>query len=459
MEALYHAVEEAMKMVVNCVQGQEAIVATSKTIRNSRSNIPVSDLAEVRNTALRDVNESPSTPTPSNIDPDKPKLQVDKETQTEDTGATCLAHTGSIERFPPTPWRGEAQIDISRLPLAPRTYAVATRDLNGKHFLAVTISKRMIDYWNSVFSCEMILDEYGSRLIQVDDEVSDLRAEISGGEDEMANIDMLRLQERLADLEDERARFIEIRERKLHEHNHSLDNLGLMWQSLLDGDLAHLNSKKSDVAHDPNLEGRAPENEFIKKVPPTRLNQDTLTLDEVMQNVYDKRLKLQEAQASVDNIKGFYNDELAEYQAYVAADKIELSRSNFDRIMLINARDTTRRLIAAERELKDAREMARNLGAFCGNSDQESDFQDFLDDGYRISEEAEAISSVDRAAIERWLAIDDVEYGADPEEPNLDVKTVGISDSISVLADGSKRRRIDRWRLECEKLKNRVSNT
>jgi hypothetical protein len=474
MDSLYHAVGGVMKMVVNCVQGQGVIVTTSETAQNPVSNTLVSDPAgfiEFQNTALQNTNESTPTLVPLSIDPDKLKLQVNKGTQTEDSGTICPVHTGSIKQFPPTPWRDEAQIDISRLPLASRTYAVAAKDPNGKNFLAVTVSKRAIDFWNSLFSCEKILDDYGIRLEEVDREESVLRAQLkkilNGGEDEMpgigtggvASIGKLCLQEKLADLAGERARYIKIRQRKLREHNRSLDNLGFMWQDLLEGDLIHLNRVRNNVEHDLDFKNQALEGESMEKFPPTRSRQDVPTLGNVLQNVYDKRLKLQEAQDSVDNIRNFYKEELAEYQACVAAEKTGLSRSNFDKIMLINARDTTRRLITAEKELKDAQETARRLGAFCDDSEQESGFQDFLDDGYRISEEEKAISSLDRAAIERWLTIGDVEYDADPDEPNLDVKTVGISDSISVLAEGSKRRRIDRWRLECQELENRVGNS
>jgi hypothetical protein len=78
--------------------------------------------------------------------------------------------------------------------------------------------------------------------------------------------------------------------------------------------------------------------------------------------------------------------------------------------------------------------------------------------GYTISKEQELVASVPSPIVRRWL--DKVPEGVEVESPSFgdrgrsesdewEAEEVGISDSVSLVAEGRERARIDRWRKAC----------
>ena len=78
--------------------------------------------------------------------------------------------------------------------------------------------------------------------------------------------------------------------------------------------------------------------------------------------------------------------------------------------------------------------------------------------GYTISKEQELVASVPSPTVRRWL--DKVPEGVEVGSPSFgdggrsesdewEAEEVGISDSVSLVAEGRERARIDRWRQAC----------
>ena len=146
---------------------------------------------------------------------------------------------------------------------------------------------------------------------------------------------------------------------------------------------------------------------------------------------------------------------LAEYQQDVHEGLCDMPRSEFDRRALKAMMQRTTALIDAEVFLEQVKSRARALGLLRNEWEQDSQFLDEEDDGYRVSFEAYATGGVNRDAIEAWfeevIETDDVEIRRDAETDEWDAKSLEIGDSISCVDYTKNGYRIDRWRKKCER--------
>ncbi|KXT09446.1 hypothetical protein AC579_5990 [Pseudocercospora musae] len=139
-----------------------------------------------------------------------------------------------------------------------------------------------------------------------------------------------------------------------------------------------------------------------------------------------------------------------ELDRQVATDE---SEEAFDLRWIQRYRELTHAVIEAEEGLAKAKAGATKAGFRIRLESQSSGFSDRDDDGYRESWVAEVLSSIPRDAINAWLAV--LPEDADPERKGdldadpWDARDIEICDSVSMVADGSRRRRIDRWQLAC----------
>jgi hypothetical protein len=124
----------------------------------------------------------------------------------------------------------------------------------------------------------------------------------------------------------------------------------------------------------------------------------------------------------------------------------------FDNVLLQDHQQATRDLIHAEHSVSVARKHASSLGAALHGSDQESNFQDYSDDGYALSMEAAIIAHVDHERIRKWVYGEDDKGIHSKECDARETKTVDLCDNVSVVAEGKDRRRINRWRSMYEEL-------
>lgn len=101
--------------------------------------------------------------------------------------------------------------------------------------------------------------------------------------------------------------------------------------------------------------------------------------------------------------------------------------------------------------------MAFEAGVPLPFTDNESVFEGVGDDtGYTMSKEQDLIASVPSPTVWNWLSKvpEGGETGSLGEETQFeagewDAEEVGISDSVSLVADGRQRSRIDRWKDAC----------
>lgn len=124
----------------------------------------------------------------------------------------------------------------------------------------------------------------------------------------------------------------------------------------------------------------------------------------------------------------------------------------FDLRQVQITRQMAKQVTEAEEALQEAKAAAVAAGVQVPGSDIESGFVDDVNDGYRISSEEEVAASVSKPFVHVWMqAVSDgyTEDTSEVEIDNWDAKSVDISDSASMVADGAARNRIDRWRAAC----------
>ncbi|KAI7367992.1 hypothetical protein KC354_g2998 [Hortaea werneckii] len=132
----------------------------------------------------------------------------------------------------------------------------------------------------------------------------------------------------------------------------------------------------------------------------------------------------------------------------------------FDHRQIQKTRELAQRLTEAEDLLEAAKTNAVALGVQIPASEIESGFVDDVDDGYRISSEVREAASVDKDSITKWMTgipEENLEERTDVDLDDWDCHSVAISESGSMVAGGSDRRRIDKWRSMCETTRREIS--
>lgn len=172
-------------------------------------------------------------------------------------------------------------------------------------------------------------------------------------------------------------------------------------------------------------------------------------LDYTRQNLADWRI-------AFDNRQVKYERALEEFHCALDEETTSCTQSLFDCQAVVSTQKLTRGLINAEADYESAVQRAKALGVLINAIDQESNFVSDISDGYPVSQEAYERPPVDRAIIEFWSESivvpgpEELEELEEPQEPDdWDAKTIGISDSVSVVDHSRNRKRIDRWREMC----------
>ncbi|KAI6790084.1 hypothetical protein KC361_g8141 [Hortaea werneckii] len=132
----------------------------------------------------------------------------------------------------------------------------------------------------------------------------------------------------------------------------------------------------------------------------------------------------------------------------------------FDHRQIQKTRELAHRLTEAEDLVEAAKTHAVAMGVQIPASEIESGFVDDVDDGYRISSEVREAASVDEDSIAKWMTeIPEENFGGmtDVDLDDWDCRSVAISESGSMVAEGSDRRIIDKWRSMCETTRREIS--
>jgi hypothetical protein len=158
-------------------------------------------------------------------------------------------------------------------------------------------------------------------------------------------------------------------------------------------------------------------------------------------------------QSAFDNRQVDYERELGSFHVAVANRATSCTQSLFDCLAVRTIQRQTRALINAEADYESAVARAKALGIIANTDDQESNFISDISDGYHESQEALMRSAVDRNFIECWADTIVSSQPVEPEEPqepdDWEAKTIGMSDSVSVVDYSRNRKRIARWREMC----------
>jgi hypothetical protein len=214
---------------------------------------------------------------------------------------------------------------------------------------------------------------------------------------------------------------------------------------------------------------RADENIFEDAVEPLDTNRGHMEVpppseeeqarQDVINSLWAAKEVLDFAHRDFDNRE---NDRAREYEANVQAadrgeDTTDDSPEAFDIRWVVRFRDLTRALIEAEAVYADVKRMAFEAGVSLPFTDNESLCEGVGDDaGYTISKEQELMASTPSPTVRKWLSKvpEGGETGSVGEDAQLeadewDAEEVGISDSVSLVAGGRQRSRIDRWQDAC----------
>lgn len=206
------------------------------------------------------------------------------------------------------------------------------------------------------------------------------------------------------------------------------------------------------------------------------IDEEPITSDEsynraVQEEVERTRQNLFQAQAAFDGTRDANEEDKLKYKEAKGTDMYPYSELEVDLFFFQRGSDNTRALIVAEQEHKEAKARARALGLLENQWDQESDFVNDPDDGYRESQEADMKAAPDVEYLRSWTK-DAVgcqnPFTLQPEEmtsDNWDSKTLDVFDTLSCVdLDLDHRRRIDQWREkmdyereECRILKEDIS--
>ncbi|KAI7270357.1 hypothetical protein KC345_g7451 [Hortaea werneckii] len=160
-----------------------------------------------------------------------------------------------------------------------------------------------------------------------------------------------------------------------------------------------------------------------------------------------------------DREEQFEREALDRMERQAAGEEVE-SDLAFDHRQIQKTRELANRLNEAEDLVEAAKTHAVAMGVQIPASDIESGFVDDVDDGYRISSEAREAASVDKNSIAKWmtdLPKEDFEGTTNVDLDDWDCRSVAISESGSMVAEGSDRRRIDKWRSMCETTRREIS--
>ncbi|KAK6425348.1 hypothetical protein LTR81_002376 [Elasticomyces elasticus] len=176
--------------------------------------------------------------------------------------------------------------------------------------------------------------------------------------------------------------------------------------------------------------------------------------DHLIGEFQSQQARLRVMEAAFEEREDRFEKEAAEREDKIKAGKEVESSLAFDHGQLHTTRRLARQFIEAEEGVEAAKAAAVAAGVQVPGSDIESGFVDDVEDGYLISSEDEYADTVDRKRIEAWLGLVpecDTDEISEVDIDDWDTRSAGMSDSLSMVADGAERRRIDKWRAVCER--------
>jgi hypothetical protein len=177
------------------------------------------------------------------------------------------------------------------------------------------------------------------------------------------------------------------------------------------------------------------------------------------------KFRLQDAQDKLDDWPQYYDEQYAKYCRAVTAGNMEAAKTVFDLTLLRENQEAIEDLRGAEKEFERAKEVVRGLAAEGSEEFVDGDGEGAEDgEGYGESMEKALVRNVDREGIGRWVEGVDIGKGKEEERgarirmellarddscDEWSARSIGISDSVSLVAQGKERSKIDMWEGRC----------
>lgn len=191
------------------------------------------------------------------------------------------------------------------------------------------------------------------------------------------------------------------------------------------------------------------------------LKEDVKMKRAARQECAESWMRAADIQADFDYMPMKYRENLALYEQNQADGIFDMPRSEFDRLNIRYGQNVTKALIEAEAQYDKAKERAEAMGAFEDGWDDESYYGDsqcserttFPVDTPEM-QDCSFLSAKRRKVIASWnenvggSRATGVERTA--EIDGWEARPVEISDSISVVASGSNKRKIESWKAQCQ---------
>lgn len=383
----------------------------------------------------------------------------------------------------------DEQFHRERPPLPPLSRGsariIAIEDGNGEQVPAMILTDQMIREWNIIIKCSRRASDYRYKLRVLRmkfDRFEERKGKLKARKEELREEHHDLSDEEFASLETVhalRAKFEQLditstelleqmekyKEKLVREEDAPKTTRSWMekyWSFVLaDNNLLEPDSH-SDASDEEYGQHQAAQEEVYYPAENVEPTPSEIATQEFCNQMQETSERIAELQEEVNNWKEHYDSELMQYLAAVEEGTCENSRTVFDLCLLEESQEKIGALIKAEKEYETALVEARKMGLVSEEGSFGSPTPSMAeDDGYRLSFEDEMSASIDKRWILSWVA--GIEGRNTNLEPDCDdwneweVKSLAQNERDSVkyemMARGSRRKNIDKWRSICESLK------
>ncbi|KAI7250890.1 hypothetical protein KC343_g5732 [Hortaea werneckii] len=212
-------------------------------------------------------------------------------------------------------------------------------------------------------------------------------------------------------------------------------------------------SAQHEDGDDTNASTLAPLDTNDEHLQAARLSEEEQKTKDLADSFFSAQARFQKAQDAFDSREMRREQEWqANIEAGIRGEEVQdATPEAFHARWLRHIQELTREVIDAEAEVAEAKRAALEAGIDVANDEADSGFLDDVEDGYLLSKEQELVDTAAGSTVKGWLdrlpsdKLDSPGFRSDADVDEWETRTVGISDSVSLVAEGSVRRRIDKW--------------
>lgn len=172
--------------------------------------------------------------------------------------------------------------------------------------------------------------------------------------------------------------------------------------------------------------------------------------------------RLFEAQVEFDELRPVQEQQKIQYRQLRQEGLANFPESELDQLHLQEGRRITRALIEAEEE-HDKACAEHGRGILHDDVDSQVTMTDYTNGGSSPCHDPALLNvSFNPESVQAWAEMVLQDFDQEEDDPELDEwesKTVTMSDSISVVAEGGERRLLDQWRFVCDSVRDGAYNS